>query len=83
MATNEPISSFEEFDSTTSRIEIAASGDLAYEYGVNRVVLPWQGVDLLVMGKYIVIWRKFDGTWLISAISITDDAAAPTPIALN
>jgi uncharacterized protein (TIGR02246 family) len=74
------LSSFKEFESTTSHIEVAASGDVAYEYGVNRVVLPGEATDLLAMGKYLAIWKKVDGTWLISAISVTNDGAAPVPI---
>lgn len=71
---------FKEFEGTTTHLEVAASGDMAYEYGVNRVVLPGAEGDLLAMGKYLLVWRKIDGVWLISAISVTDDAASPAPM---
>jgi uncharacterized protein (TIGR02246 family) len=74
------LSSFKEFEGTTKHVEVAGSGDLAFEYGVNRVVIPGDGADLLAMGKYLVVWRKVDGEWLISALSITDDALQPAQI---
>ena len=73
-------SSFKEFEGTTKHIELAASGDLAYEYGVNRFVFQGEEGELLAMGKYLLIWRKIDGIWLISAISITNDAPSPVPL---
>ncbi len=69
-----------EFQGTTSHIEVAASGDLGYEVGINRLVLAGPQGDLLDVGKYLTIWKKIDGEWYVSAISFTSDADAPSPV---
>lgn len=74
------IETFKEFEGTIMNIEVAASGDLAYDYGVNRVLLQVGEKEILAMGKYLAIWRKIDDTWLISAISVTEDVAFPAPL---
>ena len=61
-------------------IEVSASGDLAYEYGVNRVILTGPEGDLLDMGKYLDVWKKIDGEWYIAAGSSTSDAPEPVPL---
>ncbi|MFL5500937.1 MAG: YybH family protein [Gemmatimonadaceae bacterium] len=66
---------------TPSRLSMAQSGDLAYETGVNRIVIHTPGGDLLDMGKYLIVWKKVGGQWYVGALSFTSDAAAPTPIA--
>ena len=70
-----------EFKGTSSHIEVSAAGDLAYEFGVNRVILPGPTGDLLAMGKYLFIWKKIDGAWYLSALSVTDDT--PSPVAME
>jgi len=69
-----------EFGSTTTRIEVAASGDIAWEYGVNRAVVPGADGNMLDMGKYIAVWRKIDAVWYLAAVAFSSDAAAPTPM---
>jgi uncharacterized protein (TIGR02246 family) len=69
-----------DFEGASSHIEVSTAGDLAFEYGVNRVVIPGPEGDLLAMGKYLMIWKKMEGEWYISAISFTDDAPAPIPL---
>ena len=64
----------------SSHVEMSAGGDLAYEYGVNRMVLAGEDGDLLDVGKYLAIWKKIDGEWMVAALSFTSDAAEPTPI---
>jgi len=66
---------------TPSRVEMARSGDLAYETGVNRMVFHTANGDMLDMGKYLIVWKKIDGQWYVSTLSFTSDAAAPTSIA--
>ena len=73
-------SQVKEFTGTSSHIEVSAAGDLAYEYGINRVVLPGPEGDLLDMGKYLLIWKKINGEWYITALSFTSDASAPVPL---
>jgi ketosteroid isomerase-like protein len=69
-----------EFSGTTSYLEVSASGDLGYEYGVNRFVLTGPEGDLLDLGKYLLIWKKIDGEWFISALAFTSDAPTPVPL---
>ncbi len=72
--------SLAEFGATTTRLEVSASGDMAYEYGVNRIVVAGEDGNLLDMGKYLAVWKKVDGEWLVAAVSFTSDASAPEPL---
>jgi len=69
-----------EFSGTTSHLEVSVAGDLAYEYGVNRMVLAGPEGDLLDMGKYLVVWKKTNGDWFVTALSFTSDTPAPIPM---
>ena len=69
-----------EFSGASSHLEMASSGDLAYEYGVNRMVLAGDDHDLLDVGKYLAVWKKINGEWLVVALSFTSDAPEPCPI---
>jgi len=69
-----------EFSGTTSHLEVSSAGDLAYEYGVNRMVLAGAERDLLDMGKYLAVWKNIDGEWFIIALSFTSDTLAPVPL---
>ena len=73
--------SFKELRGTPSSAVISASGDLAYEVGVNRIVLGSPKGDLLDMGKFVIIWKHDKGDWYVSALAFTSDAAAPVPLA--
>lgn len=44
-------------------IEVAASGDLAYDRGTYRFVLDSPDGRIEDVGKYVVVWRKIDGEW--------------------
>ena len=66
---------------TPSKLVMAQSGDLAYETGVNRIVIHTPGGDLLDMGKYLIVWKNVNGQWYVGALSFTSNAPAPTPIA--
>ena len=68
-----------EFSSTTSHLTVSQAGDLAFEYGINRIVLHSPDGDLLDMGKYLVVWKKVAGEWYVAAISFTNDAPQPVP----
>ena len=69
-----------EFSGVSSHLEMSGSGDLAYEYGVNRMVLAGDDNDLLDVGKYLAVWKKINGEWFVVALSFTSDAAEPCPI---
>jgi ketosteroid isomerase-like protein len=73
-------SSFKEISSTISNITVSRSGDLAYEYGVNRMVFQSPKGDLLDMGKYLLVWKKVKDNWFIAALAFTSDAPAPVPL---
>ena len=72
-----------ELRGTPSRVEMARSGDLAYETGVNRIVFRTPNGDVLDMGKYLLVWKRIDGEWYATALSFTSDAAAPVPVKGN
>lgn len=70
----------EEFGSTTTRIEVASSGEMAWEYGINRAVMAGPDGSLLDMGKYLAVWRKIDGEWYLAAVAFSSDAPTPAPM---
>ena len=52
---------------TTDRVEIAASGDLAIEYGsYTDTGLGLSGTET-DQGKYVTVYRKVNGTWKVAA----------------
>jgi uncharacterized protein (TIGR02246 family) len=63
-----------DFEGITTHIDVAASGDLAWEYGSNHMVLNGPDGDLLDVGKYLAVWKKMDGEWYIAALSFSSDA---------
>ena len=63
-----------EFDGTATAIVPAASGDMAYEYGVNRFVFDTPNGPVEASGKYLVVWIKTDGAWLVKALSFSGDS---------
>ncbi len=73
-------SGIKSFEGKSSGFVVAAAGDLAYETGVNRMVFATPKGDVLDVGKYLAVWKKSNGTWLIAALSFTSDAPAPTPV---
>jgi ketosteroid isomerase-like protein len=48
---------------TTDNVEIAASGDLAVEYGSYTMTNQGQEDH----GKYVTVYRKVNGTWKVAA----------------
>ena len=72
--------SIKSFQGTTSKITVSRSGDLAWEYGINRIVIGSPQGDLLDMGKYLVVWKKTDGEWYVAAVAFSSDAPAPSPL---
>lgn len=69
------------FEASITHLEVAASGDIGYEYGVNRFTLNTPDGEMLDVGKYLAIWKKVDGEWYAAVLSFNSDAAAPTPVA--
>jgi uncharacterized protein (TIGR02246 family) len=57
----------EEVNWSTERVELAASGDLAVEYGKYDVKgIGKNGTDT-DQGKYVTIYRKVNGSWKVAA----------------
>jgi uncharacterized protein (TIGR02246 family) len=72
-----------EFSSTTTHMSVSQGGDLAYEYGTNRIVLAGPEGDLAEIDKFLTVWKKVRGKWLIAAVSATPNAPEPFPIGGN
>jgi len=54
-------------DWTTERVDVAASGDMAVEYGkfnVTGLGPDGKGSD---MGKYVTVYKKVNGAWKVAA----------------
>lgn len=66
----------------TTGVEVARSGDLAYEYGTyDFATQDKNGKVNDEKGKYVTVWKKQpDGSWKVAAdIDNPDAAAAPAP----
>ena len=62
-----------EFEGTTTDLFVAASGDMAYEYGINRFIFETPDGPFEDYGKYLAVWTKIDGEWFIAALSFSGD----------
>jgi uncharacterized protein (TIGR02246 family) len=62
-------------------MHLDVSGDLAYETGVNHMVMATPGGDVDDVGKYLLVWKRIDGQWYVVALSATSDAPPPAPAA--
>lgn len=47
-------------------IEVAASGELAYDRGTSRLIIKTPKGRIENVGKYVAIWKKIDGQWKIT-----------------
>lgn len=63
---------------TTSKVEVAASGDLAYERGSSISDPDGPGDAPERRGEYLTVWKKIDGVWRAVADAGTG-MTAPTP----
>lgn len=73
---------FKSMSSARSGLMLAASGDMAYEHGVNRMVFATPSGEMTDVGKYLVVWKKVDGTWSAAMLAFSSDAPpAPMPAA--
>jgi len=74
--TARPLKSFTSSSINSPNIMVAQSGDIAFDYGTNKFVWSTANGDMLDMGKYLIVWKKINGEWYVSAISFTSDAPA-------
>ena len=67
----------------TTGVEVARSGDMAYEYGTyDFAKADKKGNVIDEKGKYVLVWKKqADGSWKVAAdIDNRDAAPAPQPV---
>ena len=57
------------------RVEAAASGDLAYDYGSYTFAFDSDQGPFAEEGKYIVVWKKIDGAWMVAADIFNNNSA--------
>ena len=50
-----------------NRIEVSASGDLAYDYGWYKFAFDTDNGRFMDEGKYVVVWQKVGGVWKVAA----------------
>jgi uncharacterized protein (TIGR02246 family) len=60
-------------------IEVAGSGDLAYDRGTYRFVMETPEGRIEDVGKYVVVWKKIDGEWR----AVLDISNSDLPLALE
>ena len=59
-------------------VVVAASGDIAMEEGTWTLTMPMaDGTTFNDNGKYLVAWKKIDGTWLMERDIWNSDNAPP------
>ncbi|MDH5235867.1 MAG: nuclear transport factor 2 family protein [Gemmatimonadota bacterium] len=68
---------FKSFGSTRTALVVSPSGDMGYEYGVNRMVFATPGGDMTDIGKYLGIWKKDGAEWRVVALAFSSDAPPP------
>lgn len=57
------------------RVEAAASGELAYDYGAYDFGFDTDNGPFAEKGKYIVVWKKIDGAWKVAADIFNNNTA--------
>ncbi|WFL78346.1 DUF4440 domain-containing protein [Altererythrobacter arenosus] len=55
------------------QITLSSSGDMALDRGKYRLAVGSDGVEQIDTGKYVVVWRKVDGSWKAAADIINSD----------
>lgn len=67
---------------TSNAVNVAASGELAYELGTITRDPDGAGPQPAMTGAFVTVWRKIEGEWYAVADAGTEAvqaAAAPTP----
>jgi ketosteroid isomerase-like protein len=76
-AYREYFSTFLEMEADVSEVVASESGDLAFEWGTNRVVVESPEGPIEVLGKYSRGWKKIDGNWQILIQTYSPDVVPP------
>lgn len=62
------------FDLQTDRVEVADSGELAWEVGTYTLTVETpDGATIDDTGKYVVVWESVDGTWRLAVDAFNSD----------
>ena len=64
---------FVTFTATITTLEVSRAADLAYETGINRFEFDRRGARSEDLGKYLTVWRKVNGEWLVVAVAFSGD----------
>lgn len=70
-----------DFTGTTTRMDVAQSGEMAWEHGVNRFTLQGPEGPITDVGKYLAVWRRDSDGWKVVALAFSSDAAPSPPTA--
>jgi len=60
-----------------SVVEVAGSGDMAYDQGTYELSFDGDGGHIEDHGKYTVVWKKEDGEWLAAIDILNSDLPLP------
>ncbi len=61
------------FKTEPTTIEVAASGELAYLAGRYSIEFGTPDKKQSDVGKYLVVWKKIEGNWLVAVDTFTSD----------
>jgi ketosteroid isomerase-like protein len=61
---------------TPTSVEVARAGDLAYELGTYRLGMDGPAGRVEDHGKYVVVWRRLEGVWLVVVDIFNSDRPA-------
>jgi uncharacterized protein (TIGR02246 family) len=61
-----------------SKIEVGSGGDLAYSYGAYEMTMTGpKGEPVKDIGKYMTVWKKVDGKWVVAVDMNNSDIPLP------
>ncbi len=67
-------SNLRDFDAAPEVVVAGAGGDVAFEYGWNRIVVETPKGVVEVPGKYSRGWKKIDGDWKVQLQTYSPDS---------
>ena len=60
-----------------TKVSVSTAGDLAYEVGSYALAFDSDKGPVKDQGKYVVVWKKVDGSWKAAADIYNTDLAPP------
>lgn len=61
-----------------SKIEVSSAGDMAYTYGSYELSMTGpKGEPVKEVGKYLTVWKKVDGKWMVAVDANNSDLPLP------